>query len=113
MSRVTLVAPVEATKVMADAAFVGGRHRQRNPWVKKVGIGAGVAVACGALAAGTTFAVKAQTSPSHAAAMASGAHAGQAAGLGAGSAAPLRVLSISPSNGADPVTATNPVRLVF
>jgi peptidoglycan hydrolase-like protein with peptidoglycan-binding domain len=113
MSRVTLVAPIDATETMPDATFAGGRHRRGNPWVKKVGIGAGVAVACGVLAAGTTFAVKASTQPSQATAMASGAHAGQTARMGAGSAASLRVLSISPGNDADPVTAVNPVRLVF
>jgi lipoprotein-anchoring transpeptidase ErfK/SrfK len=70
-----------------------------------------VALAFGVLAAGTTFAVKTTTRPSQATAMASGAHA-QAAGAGVGSAL-LRVLSISPGNSADPVTAVNPVRVVF
>jgi lipoprotein-anchoring transpeptidase ErfK/SrfK len=111
MSRVTLVAPIGATEVMAGASFAGGRHRRRNPWVKKVGIGTAVALACGSAAAGTTFALKTSTPPNRALALASGA--AQAAGRGASSAASLRVLSISPSNSADPVTAVNPVRLVF
>jgi L,D-transpeptidase catalytic domain/Bacterial Ig-like domain len=113
MSRVTLVAPIGAAEAMAGAAFAGGRHRRRNPWVKEIKIGMLVALACGVLAAGTTFAVKASTPPHQAAAMASGAHAAQAASRGAGSAASLRVLSISPGNSADPVTAVNPVRVVF
>jgi hypothetical protein len=113
MSRVTLAAPIDAAEVMAGAAFVGGRHRRRNPWVKKVKISTVVALASGAAAAGTTFAVKAITPPSQATAMASGAHAAQAASRGAGSAALLQVLSISPGNSADPVTAVNPVRVVF
>jgi hypothetical protein len=113
MSRVTLVAPMGATEVMADAEFAGGRHRRRNPWVKKLEIGMLVALSCGVLAAGTTFAVKASTAPRQAIAMASGAHAGRVAGPGAGSAVPLRVLSISPGNSADPVTAVHPVRVVF
>jgi hypothetical protein len=71
-----------------------------------------VALVCSALAAGTTFAVKASTSASQAAAIASGGHGAPAASRGA-AAALLRVLSISPSNSADPVTAANPVRVVF
>jgi L,D-transpeptidase catalytic domain len=108
MSRVTVVVPMGAAEVMADAEFAGGRHRWRNPRVKKVGIGMLVALSCGVLGAGATFAVKNSTPPSQATALASGAHAAQA-----GSAVPLRVLSISPGNSADPVTAVNPVRLVF
>jgi hypothetical protein len=111
MSRVTVAAPIDATKVMAGAEFAGGRHRQRNPWVKKVKISMVVALAFGALGAGTTFAVKTSTRPNQATAMASGANA-QGAGRGAGLAS-LRVLSISPGNSADPVTAVNPVRVVF
>jgi peptidoglycan hydrolase-like protein with peptidoglycan-binding domain len=113
MSRVTLAAPIDAAQVMAGAAFAGGRHRRTNPWVKKVKISMVVALACGAAAAGTTFAVKTITQPNQATAMASGAHAGQTARRGAGLAASLRVLSISPGNSADPVTAVNPVRVVF
>jgi len=112
MSRVTLVAPIDAAEVMAGAEYASERHRRRNPWVKKVKIGMVVALAFGALAAGTTFAVKTSTQPSQATAMASGANAAQGAGRGAGSAL-LRVLSISPGNSADPVTAVNPVRVVF
>jgi len=112
MSRVTLAAPIGAAKVMAGAEFAGGRHRRGNPGVKKVKISMVVALACGALAAGTTFAVKSSTRPSQATAMASGARA-QGAGPGAGSAVSLRVLSISPGNSAEPVTAVNPVRVVF
>ena len=111
MSRVTLVAPIDAAKVMVGAEYASGRHRRRNPWVKKVKISMVVALACGTLAAGTTFAVKTSTRPNQATAMASGAH-GQAARRGAGSAS-LRVLSISPGNSADAVTAVNPVRVVF
>jgi lipoprotein-anchoring transpeptidase ErfK/SrfK len=112
MSRVTLAAPIDVAEVMGGAPFAGGRHRRRNPFVKKVGISMVVALAFGGLAAGTTFAVKASTRPSQATAMASGAHA-QAAGQSAGSAVSLRVLSISPGTSADPVTAVNPVRVVF
>ena len=72
-----------------------------------------VALACGALAAGTTFAVKATTSPSQATDMASGGRGAQAASRAAGLAASLRVVSISPRNSADPVTAVNPVRVVL
>jgi hypothetical protein len=57
MSRITLTAPIDAAEVMGGAPFVGGRHRQRNLWVKKVKISMVVALAFGVLSAGTTFAV--------------------------------------------------------
>jgi hypothetical protein len=112
MSRVTFAAPIGAAEVMADTAFVDGRHRRRNPWVKKVVIGVVVALASAGVAAGTTFAVKAGTRPGQTADLASRTSGSSAAGRGAGSAF-LRVLSVSPRNSADPVTAVNPVRVVF
>jgi hypothetical protein len=112
MSRLKPVARIGAAEAMTREVFAGERHRS-DPWIKQIKIGALVALACGVLAAGTTFAVKASTPPRPATAMASGAHVPQAASRGAGSAASLRVLSISPSSSADPVTAVNPVRVVF
>jgi hypothetical protein len=113
MSRVTLVAPIGSAKVMVGVEFAGGRHRRRNPRVKKVKMSMVVALACGVLAAGTTFAVETIAPPGQATAMASGTHNDRAARRGAGLAVSLRVLSISPSNSADPVTAVNPVQVVF
>ncbi len=66
------------------------------------------------LAAATAFAVSPGTTSHRDTALASAAQGAQAASRrGAGLTAPLRVLSISPGDGADPVTAADPVRVVF
>ena len=67
-----------------------------------------------ALAAATALAVSPSTASHHETALASAAHATQGASRGrTGSTAPLLVLSIGPGNSADPVTAADPVRVVF
>ncbi|HTS99624.1 MAG TPA: L,D-transpeptidase family protein [Streptosporangiaceae bacterium] len=72
------------------------------------------AVTAGVLAAATASAVHLGAAARHQPGTAPGAHAVQAANRGrAGSPAPLRVLSVSPADSADPVTAADPVQVVF
>jgi len=73
-----------------------------------------VALASGMVAASATFAIHVSTS-SHRAAARRQQPATRAAGIrrAAGSPASLRVLSISPGDSADPMTAADPVRVVF
>ncbi len=71
-----------------------------------------VALSCGLLAAGTTFAVHLGLAAGRVNGPANSApSAGTAAG-GDG-ATTLQVLSVSPDNSADPLTPANPVRIVF
>jgi peptidoglycan hydrolase-like protein with peptidoglycan-binding domain len=114
MSRIAPVAPIGAAETMAGQSR-HGQHRAKEHGHHRAKIGTLVALACGVLAAGTTFAVHASTAAHRAAATASGQHTARAASGGgaAGPAAALRVLSISPGSSADPVTASSPVRVVF
>jgi peptidoglycan hydrolase-like protein with peptidoglycan-binding domain len=113
MSRTrAFVAPVRAASAMAGATFAGrGGLAGAARWVK---IAALAAVAGSALAAGVAFAVSLSTPPHRKTALASAMHAARAASRPrAGLTAPLRVLSISPGDSADPVAAADPVRVVF
>jgi hypothetical protein len=115
MLRTTPVAPIGATATLVpevpavSAVPARGRHRHRRGH-GRVKISVLVALACGVMAAGTTFAVHVSMAAAHVNAPANSA--GSAAGA-AGSATTLQVLSISPDNSADPLTAANPVRIVF
>ena len=87
------------------------RRREGHTAAQRVRV-AMVAVTGAAMAAATAFAVSSSTAHGKNA-LASAAQAAQAASRGAGPTAPLRVLSVSPGNSADPVTAADPVRVVF
>jgi peptidoglycan hydrolase-like protein with peptidoglycan-binding domain len=81
---------------------------------QRVKVAALAAVGGAVLAAATTVAMSPSTASHGKAALAAAADAAQAASRrGAGPTVPLRVLSISPGNSADPVTAADPVRVVF
>ncbi len=89
------------------------RHEQRvaAPRVKVTVL---AAVTAAVLATAAALALSPSAVSRRETALASAAHAAQAAGHGrAGLTAPLRVLSISPGLSADPVTAADPVRVVF
>jgi L,D-transpeptidase catalytic domain len=119
MFRTTPVAPFGAAVTLAPAvsgapaAPARGRHRREHGRVK---ISMLVALACGVMAAGTTFAVHVGMAVGGAtppAGAANSAGAAGAPGRGPGSVTTLQVLSVSPDNSADPLTAANPVRIVF
>jgi peptidoglycan hydrolase-like protein with peptidoglycan-binding domain len=104
------VAPIRAAGTMADTRPRPHRRRQRQPFK----MGMLVALASGMVAAGATFALHVRTASDRAAERHHEQTARAADGRrAAGSPASLRVLSISPSDSADPVTAANPVRVVF
>src|SRR3982074_2220675 len=87
------------------------RRREGHTAAQRVRV-AMVAVTGAAVAGPPAWAVS--SSAAHGkTALASAAQAAQAASRGAGPTAPLRVLSVSPGNSADPVTAADPVRVVF
>jgi hypothetical protein len=117
MFRTTPVAPIGAAVTMAPeapAAPASGRHRHRDRGRVKIGVL--VALACGVMAAGTTFAVHVGLAVGRMTPPAGGAHSARSVGTasrGAGSVTTLQVLSVSPGNSADPLTTASPVRIVF
>jgi L,D-transpeptidase catalytic domain len=120
MLRTTPAAPIgTAAKVPPQPGVPGtpgapprGRHRhRREPGRVKTGVL--VALSCGLMAAGTTFAVHLGLATARVNAPATAAPSGATAGRGAGAATTLQVLSVSPDNSADPLTPANPVRIVF
>jgi lipoprotein-anchoring transpeptidase ErfK/SrfK len=98
---------------MVDARPRPHRHRRRRQ--QQIKIAMLVALACGTVAAGVTFAVQMSTASYRAAAARHQEHTGPAAGSrhAAGPPASLRVLSVTPGDSADPLTAADPVRVVF
>jgi lipoprotein-anchoring transpeptidase ErfK/SrfK len=95
----------------APGARTRGRHRNRREH-GRVKTGVVVALSCGLLAAGTTFAVHLGLGAARVNAPAASAPSAGTAGPGA-AATTLQVLSVSPDNSADPLTPANPVRIVF
>lgn len=108
------VPPQSATPAVpgAPGARTRGRHRNRRK-NGRVKTGVVVALACGLLAAGTTFAVHLGLAAARVNAPAASAPSTGTAGRGAAAATTLQVLSVSPDNSADPLTPANPVRIVF
>jgi lipoprotein-anchoring transpeptidase ErfK/SrfK len=119
MLRTTSAAPIgTAAKVPPQSAVPAvrgvptrGRHRDRRGH-GRVRTGVMVALSCALLAAGTTYAVHLGLAADRVNGPASAAPSAGTAGRGAG-ATTLQVLSVSPDNSADPLTPTNPVRIVF
>ena len=122
MLRTTPAAPIGTTAKVppqsaapavreAPGARTRGRHRNRREH-GRVKTGVVVALSCGLLAAGTTFAVHLGLAAARVNAPAASAPSAGTAGRGA-SATTLQVLSVSPDNSADPLTPANPVRIVF
>jgi peptidoglycan hydrolase-like protein with peptidoglycan-binding domain len=105
----TPVATIGAAQTMADTR-PRPHGRRRHPFK----IGMLVALTSGMAAAGTTFAAHASMA-SHRADARRHQYTARAVGSrrAMGPPAPLRVLSIFPGDSADPVTAANPVRVVF
>jgi lipoprotein-anchoring transpeptidase ErfK/SrfK len=95
----------------AQGARTHGRHRNRREH-GRVKTGMVVALSCGLLAAGTTFAVHLGLAAARVNAPVASAPPAGTAGGGA-AATTLQVLSVSPDNSADPLTPANPVRIVF
>ncbi len=115
MLKTTPVAPAGAAATISPevtAAPGYGRHRRRREH-GRVKVAVLVALTCGLMAAGTTFAVHVGLAVGHLPSPAGSAGSAGSAGRAAGSATTLQVLSVSPDNSADPLTATNPVRIVF
>jgi hypothetical protein len=116
MFRTTPAAPIGAVATVVrevSAAPERGRHRRERGRVKT---GVLVALACGVLAAGTTFAVHLGLAAGRMNSPAGAANSGRSAGTasrGSGAVTTLQVLSVSPDNSADPLTSANPVRIVF
>jgi lipoprotein-anchoring transpeptidase ErfK/SrfK len=89
-------------------------HRERRVTAARVKIAVLAMVTGAVLAAAMTVALNPGTVSSRQTTLAAADHADQGAGHGrAGLSAPLRVLSISPGDSADAVTAADPVRVVF
>jgi lipoprotein-anchoring transpeptidase ErfK/SrfK len=116
MLRTTPAAPAgTAAKVppqsLVPAAPARGRHRHRDRrGYGRVKTGVVVALSCGLLAAGTTFAVHLGLAAGR---LNGPANSAGTASRGAGAVRTLQVLSVSPDNSADPLTPANPVRIVF
>jgi hypothetical protein len=100
---------------MVDARPRPRPHRHRRRRQQQLKISMLIALACGTVAAGVTFAVQMSTASHRAAAARRYEHTGPAASgrRAAGPPASLRVLSITPGDSADPLTAADPVRVVF
>jgi lipoprotein-anchoring transpeptidase ErfK/SrfK len=118
MFRTTPAAPIGAVATVApevSAAPERGRHRHRRER-SRLKTGVLVALTCGVMAAGTTFAVHLSLAAGRMNGPAGAANSGRSAGTasrGAGAVTTLQVLSVSPDNSADPLTPANPVRIVF
>jgi lipoprotein-anchoring transpeptidase ErfK/SrfK len=121
MLRTTPAAPQgTAAKVPQQAgaptAPARGRHRHQNHREHgRVKTGVVIALSCGLLAAGTMLAVHLGLAAGRLNSPGNSGHAGfaGAASQGNGALHTLQVLSVSPDNSADPLTPTNPVRIVF
>jgi peptidoglycan hydrolase-like protein with peptidoglycan-binding domain len=119
MLRTTPAAPAGAAvkappQSSVPAAPTRGRHRHRGRREHgRVATGVLVALSCGLLAAGATFAVHVSLGADRANGPANSARPAGTASQGAGAATTLQVLSVSPDNSADPLSPASPVRIVF
>jgi L,D-transpeptidase catalytic domain len=105
------VAKVPPQSAVPAAPARGRHHRRRENGRVKTGVV--VALACGLLAAGTTFAVHLGLAAGRVDGPANSGGSAGTASRGSGAVTTLQVLSVSPDNSADPLTPANPVRIVF